>query len=114
MREALTILGFGPCHHMFEVIANAEQKALWRALAAGGKPDWEKLFAGYHSCVDWPSAYYWRALIDYYPDARAAKRRYCRSCATALIKNLLGLRLSPTGIRPQGLRPRACNHGLQR
>ena len=70
MREALTILGFGPTHHMFEVIANPEQKALWRALAAGAKPDWERLFAGYHSCVDWPSAYYWRDLIAVYPEAR--------------------------------------------
>lgn len=70
MREALTILGFGPTHHMFEVISNPEQKALWRSLAAGIRPDWEKLFAGYHSCVDWPSAYYWRELISSYPEAR--------------------------------------------
>jgi len=28
MREALTILGFGPCHHMFEVNAHEEQKRL--------------------------------------------------------------------------------------
>ena len=70
MREALTILGFGPTHHMFEVMSNPEQKALWRALAAGAKPDWEKLFAGYHSCVDWPSAFYWRELVAYYPNAQ--------------------------------------------
>ena len=70
MREALTILGFGPTHHMFEVMSNPEQKALWRALAAGAKPDWEKLFAGYHSCVDWPSAFYWRELVAFYPNAR--------------------------------------------
>ena len=30
MREALAILGLGPCHHMSEVIANEEQKRLWR------------------------------------------------------------------------------------
>ena len=70
MREALTILGFGPCHHMSEVIANEEQKRLWRALAKGAVPDWSALFAGYASCMDWPSAYYWRELIEVYPDAR--------------------------------------------
>ena len=28
------------------------------------------LFAGYASCMDWPSAHYWRDLIKVYPDAR--------------------------------------------
>jgi Sulfotransferase domain len=54
MREALTILGFGPCHHMFEVNANAEQRQLWRALALGAAPNWDRLLADYSSCVDWP------------------------------------------------------------
>ncbi len=70
MREALTILGFGPCHHMFEVIDNPVQKARWRAMVAGGPKDWESLFEGYTSCVDWPSAAYWRDLIEVYPQAK--------------------------------------------
>ncbi|WP_263489056.1 sulfotransferase family protein [Mesorhizobium sp. ES1-3] len=70
MREALAILGFGPCHHMHEVIGNEEQKRMWRALAQGAAPDWNQLLSGYVSCLDWPSAYYWRELIEFYPDAR--------------------------------------------
>jgi len=70
MREALTILGFGPCHHMSEVMAKEEQKRLWRALAKGAAPDWNALFSGYNSCTDWPSAHYWPELIKAYPDAR--------------------------------------------
>ncbi|UCI06368.1 sulfotransferase family protein [Mesorhizobium sp. B1-1-8] len=70
MREALTKLGFGPCHHMSEVMAHEEQKRLWRALARGVAPDWDRLFAGYKSCVDWPSVHYWRELIEAYPQAR--------------------------------------------
>jgi hypothetical protein len=70
MREALTILGFGPCHHMREVIANDDQKRLWRAVARGASPDWNQLFSGYASCVDWPSAHYWRELVTNYPVAR--------------------------------------------
>ena len=70
MREALTMLGFGPCHHMYEVMEHAQQKRLWRGLAKGERPDWDQLFAGYKSCVDWPSAYYWRDLIQVYPKAR--------------------------------------------
>jgi hypothetical protein len=70
MREALGMLGFGPCHHMLEVIGNEEQTRLWRAVAQGGAPDWSQLFAGYGSCVDWPSAHYWRTLIEVYPEAK--------------------------------------------
>jgi len=70
MREALNILGFGPCHHMSEVGRDPEQKRLWRALAKGAPPDWEQLFAGYQSCVDFPSAWYWRDLVATYPDAK--------------------------------------------
>lgn len=70
MREALNILGFGPCHHMYEVIAKPEQKARWRAMVAGGPKDWASLFEGYTACVDWPSAAYWRELIEVYPEAK--------------------------------------------
>jgi hypothetical protein len=70
MREALNMLGFGPCHHMVEVNSNEEQRRLWRALAKGAAPDWERLFAGYVSCVDWPSAHYWPELIKVYPEAK--------------------------------------------
>lgn len=70
MRHALTILGFGPCHHMFEINSNPAVRDNWRALARGAKPDWELLFAGYNACVDWPSVAYWRELIALYPDAK--------------------------------------------
>lgn len=70
MREALNMLGVGPCHHMLEVNNNEEQKRLWRALVKGEVIGWDKIFAGYNACVDWPSAYYWRELIEVYPQAK--------------------------------------------
>lgn len=70
MREALTILGVAPCHHMFEVMRDPDQKARWRAMVAGGPHDWDSLFQGYVACVDWPSAHYWRELIRVYPQAK--------------------------------------------
>jgi hypothetical protein len=70
MREALNVLGFGPCHHMYEVNNDETQKQRWRAVAKGASLDWEVLFEGYSSCVDWPSCYYWRELIEAYPQAR--------------------------------------------
>ena len=69
MQSALNILGVGPCHHMVEVFAHPESMALW--IEAGkGRPDWDAIFAGYHSMVDYPGAHHWRALAAYYPDAK--------------------------------------------
>ncbi len=70
MRQALGIIGMGPCHHMKEVIDSPEQAVLWRTVAGGGIADWEQIFAGYQSSIDWPSTYYWRELSAIYPDAK--------------------------------------------
>jgi hypothetical protein len=70
MKLALEALGKGPCHHMKEVLVDSEQIALWRSAAQGELPDWEDAFAGYNSAVDWPTAYFWRELSEYYPDAK--------------------------------------------
>ena len=70
MRKALNILGVGPTHHMFELIEDSTLRAPWLELVEGGKPDWEMLFAGYNACVDWPSAFYWPALVTHYPQAK--------------------------------------------
>ncbi len=69
MQTALNRLGFGPCHHMIEVIFKPETMPLW-IEAAKGDPDWEKLFQGYRSAVDWPGVHYWRELIAAYPEAK--------------------------------------------
>ncbi len=96
MREALGILGFGPCHHMLEVNAHDEQKRMWRALVQGAQLDWDQLFAGYASCVDWPSASYWRQLAEFYPDAKVVLTyRTAESWWQSFEKTILqGIRMS--------------------
>jgi hypothetical protein len=69
-KNALEILGFGPVHHMSEVKAHPEQIAPWLAIARGRSRDWDAALAGYRSCLDWPSAAYWRELADHYPEAK--------------------------------------------
>lgn len=69
LQSALNMLGFGPCHHMVEVFAHPESAKLW-IEAAKGRPDWEAIFAGYQSVVDYPGAQFWRELVTYYPDAK--------------------------------------------
>jgi hypothetical protein len=70
MKLALEALGFGPCHHMAEVLLNPNQLAQWRDVAQGNLPDWDDILAGYNSAIDWPSAYYWRELSKHNPDAK--------------------------------------------
>ncbi|HEY4029516.1 MAG TPA: sulfotransferase [Caulobacteraceae bacterium] len=69
MHTALNRLGFGPCHHMVEVFMHPETMPLWVA-AAKGSSDWDRLFEGYCSMVDWPGVQYWRELAAHYPDAK--------------------------------------------
>jgi hypothetical protein len=70
LKLALEHLGFGPCHHMFEVRDNPEQLPHWERAARGEKMDWDSVFDGYRAQVDWPGARYWRELIAYYPKAK--------------------------------------------
>ncbi|WP_193175920.1 sulfotransferase family protein [Oricola nitratireducens] len=67
---ALEELGFGPCHQMVEVMGNPAQPARWAAVAAGEEVDWEEVFEGYKSQVDWPGAAVWRQTAIAFPDAK--------------------------------------------
>jgi hypothetical protein len=69
LKGALEQLGFGPCHHMAEVFANP-QSVPWWIEAVHGKADWDKIYAGFESTVDYPGAAFWRELIARYPDAK--------------------------------------------
>jgi hypothetical protein len=67
---ALEHLGFGPCYHMRDLLLDLEAGLpLWEA-AVEGSPDWEAIFGESNSTLDWPSAYFYRELMDYYPDAK--------------------------------------------
>ncbi|MDE2200066.1 MAG: hypothetical protein KGJ41_13705, partial [Rhodospirillales bacterium] len=70
LKIALETLGFGPCHHMEEVMAHPAQVAHWQACIAGEPVVWEEVFAGYRAQVDWPGAHVWRELAMAYPTAK--------------------------------------------
>ena len=69
MQTALGMLGFGPCHHMVEVFADPGSMQWW-VDAAEGRPNWDLIFKHYQSVVDYPGAAHWKALVDYYPNAK--------------------------------------------
>jgi hypothetical protein len=90
LTQALEILGFGPCYHMFEVIRRPDRVRQWLA-AADGRADWDEIFAGFDSAVDWPVAAYWRELADHYPDSKIIltvrdPQRWYDSAATTVFR----------------------------
>ncbi len=67
---ALEHLGAGPCYHMRDLLADLESGLpLWER-AHEGSHEWERIFGDAHSTVDWPSARYYRELMDHYPEAK--------------------------------------------
>jgi hypothetical protein len=71
LKLALEQLGFGPCHHMREIIMNPKSAALWvEAAKAPAKANWDKVLEGYDSCTDAPGCNFWRELAAYYPKAK--------------------------------------------
>ena len=75
LKAALEQLGFDPCYHMAEIIGerpgvNDGHVDAWHAFVCAGRPmDWQKLFAGYQACVDFPTCIYYRELLAAFPEA---------------------------------------------
>lgn len=69
-KMALEQLGFGPCHHMTEVMGHPAQPALWKTHAAGEDMDWAEVFRDYNAQVDFPGATVWHELSVAFPDAK--------------------------------------------
>ena len=70
LKLAVNKLGLGPCHHMEEVLHHMpSQVPLWSA-ALSGRPDWEEIYRGYNSAVDWPTAGFFREQVAAFPSAK--------------------------------------------
>jgi Sulfotransferase domain len=69
LKQALEDLGQGPCLHMIDLIRNNELIPPWQEAAIEGNVDFDKMFEGFESTIDWPGCTYWKDLIEYYPDA---------------------------------------------
>lgn len=69
LKEALEILGMGPCHHFFEIRRAPWKARQWLDVVRGSPPHWDTILAGYGSTVDWPSCAFFEELSDAFPDA---------------------------------------------
>lgn len=104
LKLALEQLGLGPCHHMMEVIENGEKQVpLWNGALAG-QADFDAIYDGYHSAVDWPSAAFWKELADYYPDAKIIlSSRTAESWYNSISETILATVWAPENWPPQAV-----------
>ena len=70
MKDALGTLGFGPTHHMTEIMGNPDQLRHWKAIFANEDVDWAEVFEDYASQVDWPGAWCWEKSLIAFPEAK--------------------------------------------
>jgi hypothetical protein len=104
LKLAINQLGFGPCHHMEEVLLNmSAQVPLW-AAALNGRPDWAAIYRGYDSAVDWPTAGFFRELHAAYPSARfvltcRSPESWAESFSETIYKAIAGMDQAPPGMR---------------
>jgi hypothetical protein len=71
LKAALEELGFGLCYHMSEFTNHYDAHIGFWADAARGKPvDWRTFFASYQAAVDAPTCFFYKELMQFYPDAK--------------------------------------------
>lgn len=70
LKRALESLGFGPCHHMSEVLKHPETAAGWTAALTGDADTLPALVSGYRATLDFPSCLLWRELVERWPLAK--------------------------------------------
>lgn len=105
LKIALERLGYGVCHHMWEVGHDMDRLvSLWNA-ALDGEPDWPALFAGNRSAVDWPVAAFWRELADVYPQAKfvlttRSAESWCASISETILQVIGDPEALPEPVRP--------------
>src|SRR5262249_8628114 len=71
LKTALEQLGFGPCHHMLELLPRPERHRYWADAAMGRPVAWDKVFEGFQATVDWPYCNFYRELAAIYPEAKS-------------------------------------------
>src|SRR5438105_7477889 len=54
---------------MVNVLGDLEQAAVWRR-ALDGEVDWHEVFSGFQATVDWPGSFFYRELVDAFPEAK--------------------------------------------
>ena len=70
MKLAMEQLGLGPCYHMYELMSNPERLPHWHNAFDRKPVDWKALFDGYQSTMDYPGFYFFKEIMEAFPDAK--------------------------------------------
>lgn len=89
LKMALEQLGFGNCYHMFELLKAPWQLTYFEKAEKGEFVDWDSLFVGYQSAIDYPIARYYKQLMAKYPEAKVIHtvrdpESWYKSCAETI------------------------------
>ena len=105
---ALEMLGFGPCYHMVNVLADLTLTDAW-SNALAGQAEWDKIFDGFNSAVDYPAAFFHRELLAAYPDAKVVLSvRDGRAWARSMHDTIWGLQYDEGSIARHLMSARRC------
>jgi len=70
LKAALEELGYDKCYHMVEAFRHHHHVDYWKRAYRKQTVDWNELFNGYQSIVDFPGCLYYEELMGFYPDAK--------------------------------------------
>ena len=70
LKAALEILGFGPCHHMYELFDHPEQTVQFLRAYNGQQVDFRALLKSYRSAVDVPTIDFYKEIHRVNPAAK--------------------------------------------
>lgn len=70
LKAALEEIGFGPSFHMIDLLKHPDRSAMFLAALNGEEVDWNEVFEGYRSTVDWPGCTFYQRILAAYPDAK--------------------------------------------
>jgi hypothetical protein len=98
-KVALETLGLAPCYHMVNVLGDLDRAQVWCRALEGEEP-WEEAFEGFQASVDWPGSFFYKQLIEAYPDAKVILSvRTADSWERSMHKTIWGLFYGDTLMR---------------
>jgi len=104
LKTALEELQLGPCHHMERVAQNMpSQLPLWNE-ALNNPTNFEAVYEGMQSAVDWPTAAFYKELFKNYPNAKfilthRSKESWAESFGSTIYKLLTDRENAPAPVQ---------------
>jgi hypothetical protein len=70
LKAALEQVGFGPSFHMVDLMPHPDRAPMFLKALHGEEVDWNEVFAGFNSTVDWPGCTFYDRILGAYPSAK--------------------------------------------